>query len=283
MKTAIGLQRLLAAAVLALCASPALAKMQAKTVEWKVGEQAFSGVLVYDDANADRRPGLVMVPDWLGVTDKAVEQARHIAGDDYVVLVADVYGKGERPDGPEEAGRQTEALYADPGALRARMAKALEVLRANAAGAPLDASKLGAIGYCFGGAAALELARSGADIAGVATFHGGLATKMPAGQGAVKASVLVLNGADDRGTIGDIPAFQAEMDAAGADWQLVNFSNTVHCFALPDANSPPGCVYNPLSARRAERMMHGFFEERFATSPTARSPSSATATASSTP
>ena len=255
--------RILAVALLGLCAAPALAAMQARTVEWKVGDEAFSGVLVYDDASPRLRPGLVMVPDWLGVRDEAVAQARHVAGDDYVVLVADVYGKHVRPDGPEQARAQTAKLYADPAALRARMHAALEALRTNAAGAPLDASRLAAFGYCFGGAAVLELARSGADIAGVVTFHGGLSTKSPAAKGAVTASILVLNGADDRGTIGDIPAFQQEMDAAGADWQLVNFSNTVHCFALPHAKSPPGCVYNPLSARRAERMMHAFLEERF--------------------
>jgi dienelactone hydrolase len=263
MSTANGLRRAVVAAALAICALPAFAKMQAKTVEWKVGDQAFSGVLVYDDAKADKRPGLVMVPDWLGVTDKAVAKAKHIAGDDYVVLVADVYGKGIRPKGSDEASKQTGALYDDPATLRARINRALEVLRTNASRAPLDASRLGAIGYCFGGAAVLELARSGADIAGVATFHGGLDTKMPAKKGAVKASVLVLNGADDRGTAGDIAGFQKEMDAAGADWQFVNFSHTVHCFALPDANSPPGCVYNPLSTRRAERMMRDFFDERF--------------------
>lgn len=263
MKTRIGLQRWLAVAVLALCATPALAKMQAKTVEWKVGEQAFSGVLVYDDASAIKRPGLVMVPDWMGVTDSAVAKARHVAGDDYVVLVADVYGAGVRPKDGDQALAQVKSLYADRGVLRARVARALEVLRANAAGAPLDAAKLGAIGYCFGGATVLELARSGADLAAVATFHGGLDTSMPAEKGAVKASLLVLNGADDRGTAGDIAGFEQEMNAAGADWQFVNFSGAVHCFALPDANNPPGCLYNERAATRAERIMRGFFDERF--------------------
>lgn len=259
---AIGMKGLVVA-VLALCAAPVFAAMQAKTVEWQVGGDAFSGVLVYDDASSELRPGLVMVPDWLGVRDDAVTQAKHIAGDDYVVLVADLYGKDVRPNGPEQARAQTSKLYADPAMLRARIGKALETLRANAAGAPLDATKLGAFGYCFGGSAVLELARSGADIAGVVTFHGGLSTEMPAAKDAVKASVLVLNGADDRGTAGDIAGFQDEMNAAGVDWQFVNFSDTVHCFALPHAKSPPGCVYNPLSAKRAEKMMDDFFEERF--------------------
>jgi dienelactone hydrolase len=257
------MRRLIAAVLLASCALPAFATMQARPVEWKVGDQAFSGVLVYDDANAIKRPGLVMVPDWMGVRDSAIAKAKHIAGNDYVVLVADVYGKGVRPGNSDEAMAQVKKMYGDRAQLRARVNKALDVLKAQAGNAPLDATKLGAIGYCFGGATVLELARSGADLAGVVTFHGGLDTSMPAKKGAVKASLLVLNGADDQGTAGDIAGFEKEMDDAGADWQFVNFSGTVHCFALPDANSPPGCVYNPLSTRRAERMMHGFFVERF--------------------
>jgi dienelactone hydrolase len=113
----------------------------------------------------------------------------------------------------------------------------------------------------------LELARDGADVAGVVSLHGGLGTPLPARPGAVKASVLVLNGADDR-AVGDqdILAFQEEMDAAGADWQFVNFSGAVHCFAEPDAGDDPesNCRYHERSARRAHRMLHDFFRERFA-------------------
>ena len=246
-----------------LSAPSALAAMHADPVAWKVGDRSFEGVLVYDDAGAGKRPGLVMVPDWMGMTEGAIAKAKHIAGGDYVVLVADVYGKGAQPKDSGGARALVEKLYADRTELRVRIGKALSVLEENAAGAPLDGSKLGAFGYCFGGATVLELARSGAAIDAVVTFHGGLDTSMPAQPGAVQASVLVLNGADDRGTAGDVAAFKQEMDAAGADWQFVDFSHTVHCFALPDANSPPGCVYNPLSAQRAERMMRGFLDERF--------------------
>ena len=250
---------------LILSAAPALAAMQTQPVEWKIGKDSFSGVLVFDDSNAIKRPGLVMVPDWKGVTDNAVAKARDIAGDDYVVLVADVYGTNVRPATTEQAMAQVKKMYADRVVLRARVAKALQVLKSQADKVPLDAAKLGAFGYCFGGATVLELARSGADVAGVVTFHGGLDTSMPAKPGTVKASVLVLNGANDQGTAGDVAGFQNEMDAAGVDWQFVNFSGAVHCFALPEANSPPGCVYNERAATRAERMMRGFFAERFAT------------------
>jgi dienelactone hydrolase len=258
------MRRFVMSIALFLFAAPTFAAMQAQPVEWKVGKESFSGFLVFDDANAIKRPGVVMVPDWKGVTDNAVAKAKNIAGDDYVVLLADVYGKNVRPKNDDEAKAQVKKLYADRKLLRARVTKALEVLKAQAGKAPLDASKLGAIGYCFGGATALELARSGADIAGVVTFHGGLATTMPAKPGTVKASVLVLNGANDQGTAGDVAGFQTEMDAAGVDWQFVNFSGAVHCFALPEANDPPGCMYNERAARRAERMMRVFFAERFA-------------------
>lgn len=239
------------------------AAMQARPVEWKVGNDTFSGYLVYDDTNAIKRPGIVMVPDWYGVTDSAVEKAKHIAGDDYVVLVADVYGKGVRPKNDEESRAQTKKLNENRTVLRERANKALDVLK-TAKDVPLDAAKLGAIGYCFGGGTALEMARSGADLDAVVTFHGGLGTSMPAQPGTVKAAVLVLNGADDQGTKGDIPAFEDEMRKAGVDWQFVNFGGAVHCFALPTSNKPPGCVYNELAARRSERMMRVFFAEKFA-------------------
>src|SRR5690606_14194007 len=150
-------------ALLPLSAST-IAAMQAEPVEWKVGDQAFSGVLVYDDDSPDKRPGLVMVPDWMGVTDDAVAQAKDVAGDDYVILVVDMYGKNVRPKNGEEAQAQVKTLYADIGAMRARAAKAVEVLRAQAGSAPLDATEIGAFGYCFGGSSVLELARSGAEL-----------------------------------------------------------------------------------------------------------------------
>jgi len=251
------------AVLTALWASPVLAAPQAKPVEWKIGKQVFSGYLVYDDANAIKRPGLVMVPDWLGVTPAAVEKARQIAGDDYVVLVVDMYGKGVRPKNPAEALAQVKKMYSDIPMMRARMNKSVEVLRAQAGKAPLDPAKVAALGFCFGGSSVLELARSGANVAGVVTFHGGLGTSMPAQPGVVKAPLLILNGADDKNTAPDIAGFEKEMNDAGADWQFVNFSGAVHCFALETANSPPGCVYNKRAAKRANRMMGDFFEEIF--------------------
>ena len=250
-----------------LSASVAMAAPQVKPVAWKIGKQAFSGYLVYDDASTARRPGLVMVPNWMGVNDLAVERAKQVAGKDYVVLVADVYGVDIRPKNAEEAGAAARGAYADGGvALRARTNEAVRVLKAQADVAPLDPSRIGALGFCFGGSTVLELARSGSDIAGVVSFHGGLDSYLPANGRRIHASVLVLNGANDAGVSdANIAAFRKEMEAAGADWQFVDFGGTVHCFTQPESDNPPNCVYNARSSRRAFAMMRDFFTERFTT------------------
>ncbi len=250
--------------LLSLLWSPALfAAPVAKPIEWKIGGDTFSGYLVYEDSVKTSRPGLVMVPNWKGVNDSAIEKARLVAGDDYVVLVADVYGKDVRPKNDAEAGPVATALRADRPKLRARVQKAVEVLKRQPA-TLVDGARIGAFGYCFGGSTVLELVRAGDTLAGVASLHGALATELPA-TGAVNTPVLVLNGGDDAYvSAAEITAFQDEMRKAGADWQFVNFSGAVHCFAESDAHNPPGCVYHERSAKRAYRMMADFFGDVFA-------------------
>jgi len=253
-----------AAVLLGMTALPALAAMQAKPVEWTQDGTTFSGVLVYDDGDNDKRPGLVMVPNWKGVNDSAIAKAKQLAGDDYVVLVADVYGKGVRPKTDAEAGPVATKLRNDRPVLRARALKAIEVLKAQAGKAPLDASRIGAVGFCFGGTTVLEMARAGAPLAGVVSLHGGLGSPLPAKAGGTHPSVLVLNGADDKSVSKeDIASFEQEMNAAKIDWEFTNYSGAVHCFAESDANSPPGCVYNPRASKRAWKALDEFFEERF--------------------
>lgn len=253
-----------AAVLLGMTALPALAAMQAKPVEWTQDGTTFSGVLVYDDGDNDKRPGLVMVPNWKGVNDSAIAKAKQLAGDDYVVLVADVYGKGVRPKTDAEAGPVATKLRNDRPVLRARALKAIEVLKAQAGKAPLDASRIGAVGFCFGGTTVLEMARAGAPLAGVVSLHGGLGSPLPAKAGGTHPSVLVLNGADDKSVSKeDIASFEQEMNAAKVDWEFTNYSGAVHCFAESDANSPPGCVYNPRASKRAWKALDEFFEERF--------------------
>ena len=260
------MRRTLLAVALLLSATPALAKMQAKPLEWTVGKDRFSGYVVYDDAVKTKRPGLVMVPNWMGVSADAVEKAKVIAGDDYVVLVADVYGKAIRPKDAQEAGAAAKGAFKDGGvSLRARANEAVRVLKAQAGSVPLDPSRIGAFGFCFGGTTVLELARSGSDVAGVVSLHGDLETYLPAAGKPINTSVLVLNGADDAGVSdAQVVAFEKEMDAAKADWQFVDFSGAVHCFTQPESKGPGNCAYNERAAKRAFRMMHDFFRERFA-------------------
>lgn len=246
----------------------AVAAHEVTPLEWRVDGDVFSGHLVYDAASDTPRPGLVMVPNWMGVTDEAIERAKAVAGDDYVVLVADVYGKGRQPADSGAAGKLAGALRgADRGPLRARMQAAVEALKAQAGRVPVQADRIGAFGFCFGGTAVLELVRSGADLAGAVSLHGGLAPgAQSATTGTVRSPVLVLNGADDRAVPNEeIVAFGSEMDAGGADWQFVNFSGAAHCFAEPSAGSDPNsnCRYDARAARRAYRLMDGFFQEAF--------------------
>ena len=259
------MRTLLALALLATTFS-ALAAPRAEKISWKDGGKDFDGYLVWDDASKAPRPGLVEFPNWWGVTDAALAKAKTLAGKDYVILLADVYGRGLRPKNADEAGKASGAAGADAKALRARAAAALAVLKGAGAKAPVDTSRIGAIGFCFGGMVALELARSGADLKGVATFHGNLATKLPAHKGVLKAPVLVMNGADDKFIPHEmIDGFQEEMRAADADWQFVQLSKSVHCFAEPDEHGAlPGCNFNPVAYKRSVFLMHGFFNEAFA-------------------
>lgn len=259
------LRRIAAALALACLAVPAAAEVHHAPLEWTIDGTTYQGVLVHDDAATTPRPGLVLVPNWRGISDDAIAQARDIAGGDYVVLVADLYGADVRPGNAASAREASEPLREDRALMRTRISAAVDALKSQAGKVPLDAGRIGALGFCFGGTAVLELARAGSDVAGVVSLHGGLSTPMPAEPNSVLASVLVLNGAADRGVSDDdIVSFKQEMDAAGADWQFVDFSGAVHCFAEPSAGNEPGnCRYDPRAAARAYEMLRDFFAERF--------------------
>src|SRR5690349_1580911 len=192
------LRPLLAFASACLFVAPLHAAMVSRPIDYDVGGKKMQSVLVYDDAVKAPRPGIVMTPDWLGITPDNLDLARQIAGKDYVILVADVYGVDLRPKNPAEAGAAAEAMYKDRNMLRARIDAALDQLKAQAGKAPLDGRHWGAIGFCFGGATTLDLARSGADVQGVVSFHGNLSTDDASLAKKIKAKVLVLHGADDR-------------------------------------------------------------------------------------
>ncbi|MBU6247187.1 MAG: dienelactone hydrolase family protein [Xanthomonadaceae bacterium] len=257
--------RLLRHALLLLTLGPlaAHAAMVHRTVRWTDHGTTFQSVLVYDDASTALRPGLVMVPNWYGVNDAAVKKAEMIAGKRYVILVTDVYGEGVRPTSNPQAMAATKPLYGNRPLLRERMNVALAQLKAQAKDAPIDLKRLAAIGFCFGGTAVLDLARSGADLAAVVSFHGGLTTDDPSLARQIRARVLVMNGADDKGTMPDAPAFLDEMRGSPADWQFVVLGHAVHCFTETDQHSP-GCMYDARAAARSYRLMHDWLDHAFA-------------------
>lgn len=246
-----------------LVATTSMAAITQKKVPYDLDGAKYESVLVYDSAATDKKPGVLLVPNWLGINAANLKQAELVAGRGYVVFVADVYGTNTRPTDFAAAGKAAGALKGDRATLRKRMTKALEVFRAQK-NLPVADQQLAAIGFCFGGTAALELARTGADLAAVVSFHGGLSSPTPDDAKAIKAHVLALHGADDPSVPPDeVAAFEAEMRAAKVDWQLVAFGNTVHSFTDVDANTPGRAQYNATSATRAYALMDTLFAEVF--------------------
>jgi dienelactone hydrolase len=248
--------------LVALLAFPAAAKMITKKVPYEAEKTKLEGVLVYDDAGP-ARPGLVLVPNWLGINEANLKQAELVAARGYVVFVADMYGAAVRPTTQDEAGKAAGAVKGDRPLMRKRVGAALAQLKGQK-GLPLDAKKLGAIGFCFGGTSALELARSGAELGGVVSFHGGLGSPTPEDAKNIKAKILALHGADDPFVPTDeVKGFEEEMRTAKLDWQLVKFGNAVHSFTDVDAATPGKSMYDEKAARRGYALMDAFFAEAF--------------------
>lgn len=227
-----------------------------------VGE-TYEGLLVYDDSVTTPRPGLLMVPNWLGVTERSAEKAARAAGDKYVVFMADLYGKAVRPSNPDEAKAAATSVRGDRPLMRKRAQAAVEAFRSQQVVA-LDTGKMAAIGFCFGGGAVLELARSGSDLDAFVSFHGNLDTPNPDDAKQIKAPVLVLHGADDPAVPKEqVDAFIAEMKATDVDWQMNIYGNAVHSFTDPYANVPGRNEFNPEVAERAFQAMNSLLDEVF--------------------
>ncbi|CAE6920742.1 dienelactone hydrolase family protein [Ectopseudomonas khazarica] len=241
------------------------AAVVAKAVPYEIDGEAFEGVLLYDDSVTTPRPGLLAIPNWMGVNDDTVAKAARAAGSRYVVFLADMYGKAVRPSNADEARAAATSVRADRALMRRRAQAAVEVFKAQGDEVALDTRRLGAIGFCFGGGAVLELARSGAPLQGFVSFHGNLDTPNPADAKNIQAPVLVLHGADDPAVPqAQVDGFVAEMKAAGVDWQLVSYGGAVHSFTDPKANVPGRNQYHPVVAARAFKAMNDLFDEVFA-------------------
>lgn len=239
------------------------AALRTETVEYKQAETTLEARLVYDEATSGTRPGILILHQWKGVSDYEKKRAEMLARLGYVVFVADIYGKGVRPQAPEEARAAAVKFKNNRSLLRERAKAGLEALRHQK---HADPKRIAAIGYCFGGTAAIELARSGADIAGVVSFHGGLDSPRPEDGRNIKCKVLALQGADDPFVAAsDLAAFESEMRGVGVDWQLVKYGGAVHSFTDWNAGSDnsKGAAYNERADRRSWVAMKQFFAEIF--------------------
>jgi dienelactone hydrolase len=255
------LARLFAVASLTALATAARAEIVRKTVEYRQGDAVLEGYLAYDTAGPAKKPGVVIFHQWMGITGHERKKAEELAALGYVAFAADVYGKGVRPSNPKDAGAEAGKFKEDRPLLRARAQAALATLRAQP-GVLTD--RIAATGYCFGGGAALELARSGADIRGVVTFHGSLDTPTPQDARNIKAKVLVLHGADDPFVPrAAVLALEDEMTAAKVDWQVVLYAGAVHSFTQPEAGNDPskGAAYDARADRRSWQAMRDFLSE----------------------
>lgn len=234
-----------------------------KPIEYKEGNTVLEGYLVYDDAKTGKMPGVVVVHAWKGLNDYVKGRAKQLAEMGYVALAADIYGKGVRPQTTEEAGALSGKYKSDVVLLRKRVQAALKTLKAQK---NVDSSNTAAIGYCFGGTTVLELARSGADVKGVVSFHGGLATPNVKDARNIKAKLLVLHGAiDPYVKPEEVSAFQHEMNEAKVDYQFVSYSGAVHAFTEPEAgkNVKSGAAYDEKADKRSFEAMKDFFNEIF--------------------
>jgi len=244
----------------------AQAAVKTEPVEYHDGDAVLEGFLAYDDAAQVPQPGILVVHEWMGLGDYTKRRARQLAELGYVALAADMYGKGVYAKDHDEAAKLSGALRGDRHTMRGRILAALEVLKSFPR---VDAQRLGAIGYCFGGSAVLELARSGAEVDAVVSFHGALDTPMPAPPGAVKGKILVCHGADDAFvTQEQVAAFEDEMRRAGADYQVIQFPGAVHSFTVAEAGDDPskGMAYHPDADRRSWEAMLQLFNTVFARS-----------------
>ncbi|HKA53215.1 MAG TPA: dienelactone hydrolase family protein [Candidatus Binatia bacterium] len=237
--------------------------MKTQNIDYQDGDVTLRGFVAFDDRQSQKRPGVLVMPEAFGLGTHAKQRAERLAGLGYVALAGDPYGNGAEYSDLQEAIKYAGALREDPAKFRKRARVALDKL---ASLPQVDSSRLAAIGYCMGGTFSLELARDGAPLRGIVSFHGGLETQRPAVSGQVKARVLVCTGADDPFVpVAQVNALAEEMTKAGVDWQIISYGGTVHSFTNPDADrvGMQGLAYNKLSDERSWKAMVSFFEEIF--------------------
>jgi len=240
--------------------------MAVEKIQYQAGKVTGHGALVWNEKASGKRPLLLVMPNWLGVTDIAVKRAAKMAGDKYIAFVADMYGNGKTAAGPPESQELMMAVRADRVEGRKRVAAALDTLVKEADKRGIgDAGRKAAVGFCFGGGNVLELARSGAAVDAVVSLHGDLATTMPAKAGDIKAAVFVIHGSKDPvAPKADRDALEAELDGAGANWQMLDFGGRLHSFAEEETKMAGIAEYHAGAAQQTYRMLDDFIQDAFA-------------------
>jgi len=253
---------LISATILILALTGAAeAKIMEQDIMYNDGERDCLGYAAWDDSFDGKRPGVLVVHQWKGLSGHEKERARMLAEMGYVAFCADLYGEGVRPKDSAEASRQAGQFYGDRSKFHMRGKAALDKLKSLPG---VDAENTAAIGFCFGGTAVLELARSGQDLKGVSSFHGGLKPDPPASD--IKCSVLAMHGADDPHVPDeDVQAFIDEMRSSGADWELIHYGDAVHAFTHRElsTDNSKGAAYNVRADRRSWAKLRDYLSELF--------------------
>jgi len=251
---------------LAFVAQAAQAAVKGEEVQYKAGNTVLKGYLAYDDAQKGKRPGVLVVHEWWGHNEYARERARMLAALGYTALALDMYGDGHQAHHPEEAGKFSGEVRKNLALAKQRFDAAQNVLKKHPT---VDSKNIAAIGYCFGGAIVLEMARQGENLKGVVSFHGSLNTEQPAKAGKLKARILVLTGeADPFVPAEQVAAFKQEMDAAKASYKVIGYPGAKHAFtskgadALGEKFNLP-LAYNADADQKSWAEMQSFFKEIF--------------------
>jgi dienelactone hydrolase len=253
------------------CFSFAQAEIKTKDLKYADGEVVLEGFLAWNEtattgvANPSARtaPGILVVHQWMGLTDYEKRRCEQLAKMGYVAFALDIYGANIHPTNQQEAGQEAGKYKNDRDLFRRRLQRGLEQLRSQP---DVDPNRIAAIGYCFGGTGVLELVRSGAEINGVVSFHGGLDSPSPNDGKNITAKILICHGADDPFVPQeDIAAFKKELNDARVDWQMNYYSGSVHSFTQPMAgdDNTKGAAYNETADRRSWAAMQLFFDELF--------------------
>lgn len=253
-------------ATLFLCAWTVQAAIQGREIHYQVDGKSFTGYIAYDDAISGKRPGILVVHEWWGHNAYARKRADMLAGLGYTALALDMYGSGKQADHPDDAKAFMQAVLSNLPEAEKRFNTAEEILKQQPT---VDSQQIAAIGYCFGGGIVLHMARIGADLKGVVSFHGSLGTAEPAAPGVIKAKIRVFTGAADPFSPPEVvAAFEKEMQAAGADFRVISYPGVKHSFTNPQAddyakrfNMP--LAYDPAADQDSWQRMQQFFKTLF--------------------